>query len=93
MRRERFRRRVLYAAAACSWMVAGQFAVMAIVKEDVANRVLLMFSLVVAGCLCTAALFAAFVAPMERVYRHGYEAGQRATGCSMFRPMLMSVDK
>lgn len=36
-----------------------------------------MFALAMAVALTSASLLAVFVAPLERVYRHGYEAGLR----------------
>lgn len=79
MKSEVWRRRALYWASGGMWVTAAGLAVHAIVTESFASRTELLFALAFASCLTTASLFAVFVAPLERVYRHGYEAGQRAS--------------
>jgi hypothetical protein len=60
--------------------------------DNVTQRVWLMILLVGAGVLTTATLFAMYVAPLEKAYHAGFQAGQRASGCSAFRPVLSAVD-
>jgi hypothetical protein len=42
------------------------------------SRTLVLFTLAITSSVTTATLFAVFVAPLEKVYGHGYEAGQHA---------------
>jgi hypothetical protein len=53
------------------------------------SRTVLLFLLAIAASLTTAMLLAVFVAPLEKVYRHGYEAGQHA--CHQARGDLRMV--
>jgi hypothetical protein len=93
MKRAQVRRRVLYVVTGVSWLAVGYFSTRAVIEPDtVVHRVFLMVSLMVAGCLTTASLFAACIAPLHRIYRAGFKDGQRNSGCSMFRPILTSVD-
>lgn len=78
MRHERFKRRVLYGLTGFSWLVCAHFVWAAIYYETIATRVWLMVALVVSATMSTASLFTAFVAPLEHVYRAGYEAQLRA---------------
>lgn len=93
MKHERVRRRLLYGITAASWLAVGHFGATAIkYPEDVTYRVWLMMALVVAGCLCTASLFASYIVPLEKVYRTGYDAGRQAADSSTYRPMLVAVN-
>lgn len=70
-------RRALYSATAVAYVACFGFAVLAVALDTLPARVGFMLTSVMAGALSTASLFMWFVAPLERVYRHGYQAGQR----------------
>lgn len=89
---KRVRNRVLYGLTLVAWMGVAHFACMSIMQqENVTQRVWLMIAIMAAGVLTTATLFAVYVAPLERAYHAGFQAGQRASGCSAFRPVLTAV--
>jgi hypothetical protein len=69
---------VLYAATSLAWGISAVLAVHAAVSESLISRTATLFVLAVSTALSTGTLFVVFVAPLERVYRSGYEAGQRA---------------
>jgi hypothetical protein len=75
---ERRLRRALYGVTAGIWLVSLGTAIDAAVGESLMARTAVLFTLAVATSLTTALLLAVFVAPLEKVYRHGYEAGQHA---------------
>ena len=90
--RECVRRRLLYVATVGSWLVTGHFAAVAIVNpDDYTRRILLICMVAIASCLFTATLFVIFTRPQDAAYRAGVRDGQRASGCSMFRPVLTTV--
>ena len=86
---ERKLRRALYWITAGMWALSLTIAVHAVVTESLMSRTVLLFVLGMTMCLTTAALFAVFVAPLERVYRHGYEAGQHAADCQRHPDLRM----
>lgn len=93
MMRARVRRKALYGATLLSCLAVAFFAARAILDpEDIAHRVWLMVWLMIGGCQFTASLFVFFIEPIEKAWRLGYEAGQRASGCSMFRPVLSTLE-
>lgn len=79
MKSDRWRRRALYSLSSGMWVVSICLAVHSGISESLLSRTALLLVLGMTGCLTTASLFMMFVAPLERVYRHGYEAGQRAS--------------
>jgi hypothetical protein len=82
-------RRALYCGTVVMWAASAGLATHAAMSESFVTRTVLLFVVALAGSLSTASLFAAFVVPLERVYRHGYEAGQHA--CQEYRPGLRMV--
>jgi hypothetical protein len=78
---ERRLRRALYAVTVLGWVVAVTFAVLDVELGAVLpfTREVLIVSVAVAATLSNVTLFAVIVAPLERVYRHGYEAGRRSS--------------
>lgn len=86
MKRERLKRRVLYGVTAFAWLVSGHFIWAALHYESEPTLVGLLVGLVVAATLSTASLFSVFVAPLETVYRHGYEAAERAAIEQQYQP-------
>ena len=75
---ERRMRRALYVGTVLGWVFAVTFAVLDVTLDLSSARVALILSVAVAATLSNVTLFAVIVAPLERVYRHGYEAGQHA---------------
>jgi ABC-type antimicrobial peptide transport system permease subunit len=71
-------RRALYVGTVFGWVFAVVFAVLDVTLAFPCARVVLIVSVAVAATLSNVTLFAVIVAPLERVYRHGYEAGQHA---------------
>lgn len=75
---ERKLRRVLCCGAGGMWLVSLGTAIDAGVSESLMARTAVLFTLAIAASLTTALLLAVFVAPLEKVYRHGYQAGEHA---------------
>lgn len=77
---ERRARRALYVGTVLGWVFAVGCAVLDVTLGAVlpCARVVLIVSVAAAATLSNVTLFAVVVAPLERVYRHGYEAGQHA---------------
>lgn len=92
MQRERTKRRALYVATLLTWPAVA-YCVWAMLTYDTrVNLMWLMLSLTLSGVLTGVSALAAFTAPLAGVFQSGYEAGQRSTGCSMYRPMLAALD-
>jgi hypothetical protein len=69
---------VLFVTTGSVWLLSAGLAIHAAVSQSFISRTGVMFALAVATALTTATLVWVFVAPLERVYRHGYEAGLRS---------------
>jgi hypothetical protein len=80
---------VLYVATGLGWGISAAFAVHAAVTESMVTRTATMFVLALTAALSTAALFSVYVAPLEKVYRHGYEAGLRAEEANRVLPRVV----
>lgn len=78
---ERRSRRALYVGTVLGWVFAVSSAVVDVDFSAAlpCSREVLIVSVAVAATLSNVTLFAVVVAPLERVYRHGYEAGQRSS--------------
>jgi hypothetical protein len=72
---ERGLRRALYWVTAVVWVGCAALAWTVSVFDTVPLRVGFLLDSVAAGALATASLLAVFVAPIDRAYRSGYEAG------------------
>lgn len=93
MKRERIKRRALYCASGLAWLGAGCFVWESLADPlDSTTRTWLVVLCALGGALTTASLFVSFMAPLEHVYRNGYQAGQRANECAGYRPALSVVD-
>jgi hypothetical protein len=77
--REKAKRRALYAATVLGWVIAAVLAAADVETHDGIWRVGLILSVAISATLSNVTLFAIFVAPLETVYRHGYEAGAHST--------------
>jgi hypothetical protein len=75
------------------WLVAVGFAILDVELGASVPfaRVALIVSVAAAATLSNVTLFAVVVAPLERVYRHGYEAGQHACQGPEFRAQVIQL--
>lgn len=88
LKREKFKRRILYGSAALSWVGGvGYFMAMDMMYPDNPHhRTCLVVMLTIAVTLTTTSLFTMFMAPLQAIYRNGYQDGQRVNECSAYRP-------
>jgi hypothetical protein len=77
--REKSKRRALYAVTVLGWVIAAALAVMDMESDADVWRVGLIMCVATSATLSNVTLFAIFVAPLETVYKHGYEAGMHST--------------
>ena len=92
MKVELFKRRALYVLSAAAWLGVVPLVMDALDTESSDDRVYLMVGLTVAMTLTVVSGIVMMALPLKEVFRCGYDAGQRSTGCSMFRPTLTVVD-
>lgn len=91
--RECVKRRVLNGLTVAAWGAVAELAWASIQRPDsVTHRVWFWIMLGMACCLFTASLFASLVAPMERVWQAGYQAGQRSSDGRLRQPVIAVID-
>jgi hypothetical protein len=88
MQSEKWLTRVLYVCTSVMWVFSSGLAIHSAATGSDVTRTVMFFVLGLTMCLTTAVLFSIFVSPLERVYRHGYQAGQ----CAALRRFEQEAD-